>query len=218
MEIGIWKSVQKTTQRDKYGHLLYAANCKFCGLKTKSRLIDLKKAKSCKHITNGIKHNRLRCIFNDMVKRCYNEKGRQYDSYGGKGVKICDEWLNNPPSFEQWSISNGYSDQLTIDRIDCNGNYCPENCRWVTLEDNVRYKQTTILIDVDGEIKTGREWSKHLGIGENTINKYRRTYGYDNTVEFIRRALKYGLPEVKGRESYYDKLMLSCLDKTTMEL
>lgn len=74
------------------------------------------------------------------------------------------------------------------------------------------------MIDVDGEIKTGRQWAEYLNISVKLINEYRRKYGYNNTVEFIRRALKYGLPEVKGRESYYDKLMLSYLDETTMEL
>ena len=218
MEIGIWENVQETKQRHKDGHLLYTAKCKFCGFEVKCKLRDLGRAKICRHITNGIKNHRLNSIFNKMVYRCYNENDGQYSLYGKKGIKICDEWLNNPPSFEQWAMSNGYSDYLTIDRIDCNGNYCPENCRWVTLKDNARYKSTTILIDVDGEIKTGREWSKYLGIGESTINKYRRKYGYDNTVEFIRRALKYGIPELNNCGSYYDRLMPNQFIGRTVDL
>lgn len=142
-----------------------------------------------------------------MVYRCYNEKGSAFKQYGAKGISICDEWLNNPKSFEEWSISNGYSSNLTIDRVNCNGNYCPENCRWVTHEDNARYKTTTIILDVDGIKKTGRQWSEELGIGMNKINVYRREYGYENTVEFIRRVLKAGLPTLKNGESYYKKVM-----------
>lgn len=207
MEIGIWENVQATKERHKDGHLLYKANCKFCGLSVKCKLRDLGRAKICKHITNGIKDRRINRIFNGMVHRCYNEKDSAFKQYGAKGISICDEWLNNPKSFEEWSISNGYSSNLTIDRVNCNGNYCPENCRWVTHEDNSRYKSTTIIIDVDGIKKTGRQWSEELGLGMNKINVYRREYGYENTVEFIRRVLKTGLPTLKNGESYYKKVM-----------
>lgn len=207
MEIGIWENVQKTKERHNDGHLLYTANCKFCGLKIKTRLVDLKKAKICRHITNGIKDKRINGIFNKMKSRCYNEKEKSFKDYGKKGIKICDEWLNNPKLFEEWSLNNGYQDKLTIDRIDCKGNYCPENCRWVTIENNSRYKSTTIIIDVEGQKKTGREWAEKLKIGTNQINVYRRKYGCENTAEFIRKALKYGIPKLEQGESYYEKLM-----------
>ena len=71
----------------------------------------------------------------DMKRRCYNKQNARYDSYGGRGITVCDEWLNNFQSFYDWAISNGYSDDLTIDRIDNDGNYEPSNCRWSTAKE-----------------------------------------------------------------------------------
>ena len=207
MEIGIWENVQRTTERHNDGHLLYTANCKFCGFQIKCKLRDLKKAKICRHITNGIKDKRINGVFNGMVYRCYNTKDKSFKRYGEKGIRICQEWINNPKNFEEWSLCNGYDSNLTIDRIDCGGDYCPDNCRWVTLQDNARYKSTTIIIDVDGIKKSGKQWAQEIGINTNKINTYRRKYGYENTVEFIRRALKYGIPKLEHGESYYEKLM-----------
>lgn len=207
MEIGIWRDVKKTSEKSKDRHFLYSATCKFCGKNFKMKLSDIKSAKSCKHIKTGIKNTRILQIFILMKSRCYNKNDKNFKFYGNKGIKICDEWLKDPKLFEKWSLENGYKYNLSIDRVDSNGNYCPENCRWVTIEDNARYKSTTMIIDVDGEKKTGREWSKKLRLGTNIINEYRRIYGYENTVEFIRRALKYGVPKFERGKSYYEKIM-----------
>jgi hypothetical protein len=87
-------------------------------------------------------------------------------------------------------LDNGYEANLTIDRIDSTKDYCPDNCRWVTLEDNAKYKSTTRVLDVDGELHTGRDWAVKLGLGVNMINNYVRRYGEDNTKQFIKRVLK----------------------------
>lgn len=84
-------------------------------------------------------------------------------------------------------MNNGYSENMTIDRIDENKDYSPNNCRWITMTENARWKSTTHSIDVDGEVHIGREWANILNIGINTINRLFRNYDYDDVIEFIRR-------------------------------
>lgn len=72
----------------------------------------------------------------NMKARCYNEHDSKYKFYGGKGIKVCDEWKNDFNAFYTWAMANGYTDELTIDRIDSTKDYCPKNCRWITMEEN----------------------------------------------------------------------------------
>jgi len=81
---------------------------------------------------------RLYRIWKGIKSRCFNPKQQNYKRYGGKGIKICDEWKNSYLTFKSWALANGYRHNLTIDRIDSDGNYCPENCHWLTLSENSR--------------------------------------------------------------------------------
>jgi hypothetical protein len=87
---------------------------------------------------HGGSGTRLYSIWKGIKKRCYNKKEHCYKWYGGKGITMCDEWLNNFQFFKKWAFENGYDDNLTIDRVNSEMNYCPENCRWLPLFENIR--------------------------------------------------------------------------------
>lgn len=100
-----------------------------------------------------MKHNlsktRIYRIYSGMKQRCYNPKLSQYKRYGGRGIKICSEWLgpNGFINFYTWAVANGYQDTLTIDRKNNNDNYCPENCQWITLSENSSKAQRSKYLD-----------------------------------------------------------------------
>lgn len=207
--IGIYEVCNICEERANDGHLKYHVRCAHCGFETDMRLSDIKKPKVCQHlnlcgnyISNSYiwKNKRIKKIFNKMVERCYSDKSKNYRYYGAKGIHICDEWLNNPILFEEWSLQNGYKDNLTIDRIDSNKDYCPENCRWIPLEENVRRAGRVTWIEIDGKNMTGRQWADYLQIGTNTINTAIREHGIDKAKELILAMLK-DPPSTKHRKS-----------------
>lgn len=112
---------------------------------------------------------RILGIFNGMKQRCYNKNSTKYHRYGGRGITICDEWLKNPQSFVDWSMDNGYADNLTIDRINNDGNYEPSNCRWATKKEQANNTSTNHRITYNGETHTLKEWSEKLGISYQTL-------------------------------------------------
>lgn len=112
---------------------------------------------------------RLKSIYSTMKQRCYNPNRLKYPRYGGRGIKICDEWLNSFDSFYNWAINNGYSSELQIDRIDNDGDYCPENCRWVTLWENTLNRRQSKFLTVNGETLNASIWAERLNISPFTI-------------------------------------------------
>ena len=104
-----------------------------------------------------------------MRERCMNPAHKNFAIYGGRGIKMCDEWLNSFDSFYAWSINNGYSDDLTLDRIDVDGNYEPSNCRWVTQKDQCNNTHRNIVVTINGETHTLKQWTELLGLKYGTI-------------------------------------------------
>ena len=105
-----------------------------------------------------------------MIIRCENKKNINYKNYGGRGIKVCEEW-HNGKNFMNWAIKNGYKDNLTIDRIDVNGNYEPLNCRWSNKKEQARNKRTNTIIEINGERKCMIEWSEIMNIDYRTLLK-----------------------------------------------
>ena len=101
--------------------------------------------------------------------RCYNPNSKSYHRYGGRGIKMCDEWLNSYESFEKWCLSHGFSKDLAIDRIDNDGDYAPDNCRFITLKENNQKRCTTKYYTINGETKNLQQWCDYCGINRGTV-------------------------------------------------
>jgi len=114
---------------------------------------------------HGLKRSqpRLFRIWSEMKSRCGNPKDKNYPNYGGRGIQVCQEWLD-VAIFVNWALENRYSDTLTIDRKDNNLGYNPENCRWATVSEQQNNKRNTILVEIDGITDTLAGWSKRTGL------------------------------------------------------
>ena len=114
--------------------------------------------------------DKLHDVWSHMKQRCDNPNLRMYARYGGRGITYCNEWRDYP-AFHDWAVSNGYTEGLSIDRIDPNGNYEPSNCRWITMKEQQRNKERTIYAEINGEVRTLAEWSELYGLLYRTIHK-----------------------------------------------
>lgn len=118
---------------------------------------------------HGMSHTRLFKSWVHMRERCYNPKDKRYSQYGGRGITVCDEWKNEFLPFYEWAMANGYDDNLTIDRIDVNKGYCPQNCRWADMRTQQNNRSNNHRLEYKGENHTINEWSRLVGIRRQTI-------------------------------------------------
>lgn len=127
-------------------------------------------------VKHGLSRTRLFRIWKGILKRCYDENNYAYSNYGGRGIRVCDEWLIETDyeglyNFYNWAMENGYSDELTIDRINVDGIYEPKNCRWSTYKEQNSNKRNNVYIEIEGESKSLAEWAEFTGIDIRMIHK-----------------------------------------------
>ena len=142
-------------------HLASGAS-KSCGCMVGIRNIE-------RFTTHGQSKSRLYRIWRGIKNRCLNPNDTNYPYYGGRGITISDEWLNNFEAFQAWSQNNGYDESLTIDRIDVNGNYEPNNCRWVNRKVQARNKRDNHLVTINGITKYITDWVEESPVSLTTI-------------------------------------------------
>lgn len=144
---------------------LRSGNTKSCGCLEK----DINKEKSTKH---GLRGTRIYNVWQGMKQRCYNKNEERYADYGGRGITVCPEWLGEHgfENFYDWSMGNGYADNLTIDRIDNNKGYSPYNCRWATAKEQQRNKRNNFVVVYKEKEMTLSEVSEITGINRETLS------------------------------------------------
>ena len=126
---------------------------------------------------HGKSKSRIYRVWRNMLDRCERENDNKYNLYGGRGISVCKEW-HNASDFINWAMSNGYADDLQLDRIDTNGDYDPENCRFVTIKENNRNKRNNRTITINDVSKTVTEWAEITGVKRKTIYE-RLNRGWD---------------------------------------
>jgi len=186
---GRWEAIEKAPSKGQGAHWLCKCDCGHTAV-VRARQLQAGKSKSCgcyqrevaasgqrTHGKSSLKKDGYRAkpriyrTWTNMKSRCNNPKSSRYESYGGRGIRVCAEWESNYMTFHNWAVENGYQDDLQIDRIDNDGNYTPLNCRWVTLEENNRNSGRTKRITCGGETHTIPEWAKIKGISERNIRQ-----------------------------------------------
>lgn len=137
-----------------------------CYISEKAKKVFSKNKYGLKH---GMSRTRLYRVWQAMKGRCEYKKHRGYKNYGGRGISVCNEWKDNFVQFQKWALSHGYQDDLTIDRIDVNGNYCPENCRWITNSEQQNNRRNNHFVVLGNKKITLAQASRELNISPNTL-------------------------------------------------
>ena len=166
---------------EKGKHIKWNCICD-CGNKIIANGVYLRNGKKThcgcgKPFSYRLAYPRIYSIWQNMKDRCGNPRSESYKDYGGRGITVCPEWIDNFEAFCKWSLENGYDDELSIDRIDVNGNYEPSNCRWITMFDQMGNTRKNLYITYKGETKHLSEWCRVLNFKHATID-YRLKNGY----------------------------------------
>lgn len=161
------------------GYQLRSGHTKSCGCLQK----DIVRKMNTKH---GYSKTRIYRIWDAMKGRCLNPNNDAYENYGGRGIEICEEWMD-PVNFIEWAYDNGYNDNLTIERIDIDGNYEPSNCTWVTRAEQNRNTSRNISVEVDGKEYGLAQLARKLGRNRSTLYQWYHKEGLRGK-ELVERA------------------------------
>lgn len=184
----VWRCVCECgTVRDINGRLLRDGSSKSCGCHLREKVgKHILGRKSVHGGSADGKCERLYRVWCGMKQRCYNQNNKGYKNYGGRGIYVCSEWKNDYAAFREWAYENGYDDNLprkyqSLDRIDNDGPYSPENCAWHTAMQQCNNRRSSCILEFDGEKRTLAEWSRLVGFSKGAVWRRLNTYGY--TVE-----------------------------------
>lgn len=144
-----------------YGSSLRNGKTKSCGCLARELSSNRKK-------THGLSKSKLHRVWGNMKDRCENKNCKSFPNYGGRGISVCDEW-HNFQNFYDWAVLAGYADGLSLDRIDVNGGYCPDNCRWATSKTQANNQRNNHKIEYEGNTHTISEWAELYGIPKHTL-------------------------------------------------
>ena len=160
------------------GYSLTHGRCTSCGCARTERLVKM-------NTTHGDSNSVLFRRYEHMKERCNNPTCKSYKHYGGRGIKVCDEWMKSFEAFRDWSLANGFQENLTIDRIDVNGNYEPNNCRWADTEIQCNNRRNNLYIRLIGETKTLKQWCDIYDLNYKTAHaKYRyKNYSFEDILK-----------------------------------
>lgn len=129
--------------------------------------------------THGMTNSKLYTIWQNMKHRCNDPKNIMFQYYGGRGIRVCDEWLGGFEQFMEWAMKMGYQEGLSIERIDVNGDYSPANCKWITKKQQYLNRTDSHLLTAFGKTQTIKEWADESGIKYDTIERRVNQYGWD---------------------------------------
>ncbi len=174
------------TEKEVYQKHLLSGATKSCGCYKSEQSSKRMKKNNPTVRKHEMCYSRLYRIWTDIKQRCQNSHCTKYEYYGGRGIKMCVEWQDFT-NFMNWALNNGYTDTLTIERIDVNGNYEPSNCKWITIQKQQYNKSNNHLITYNGKTQTLTEWAKERGIKPTTLDARINRSRWD-----IGRALNYG--------------------------
>ena len=157
----------------------------------------LQSEKARANAKHGKTKTRLYSIHHSMKQRCYNKNNTRYKNYGQRGIIVCNEWLgeNGFINFYNWATNNGYKYNLTIERIDINGNYCPENCTWISAQEQANNKTNNIYVELNGERLTLFSFCKKYNYNYDLVQKRISRWGWD---------LERALTQSTDRHKYYE--------------